>query len=168
MTAAMLIRLTKGRDKRDSLTCRQPDGTSTWAPCPGPAQHDLVHYAVETILGLNDSFYALISRGYDIGDFSIPAAAQALQLPLEARQTEFVVGLFQSELASGVEYDDFVGEVRNACVVAKTPPPDYMKTADVPHVRSEIQKLLRSWEGTRPGGFVELTFPASSPTAPAE
>ena len=84
MSNELLIRITKGKGKPDTLTCRRPNGSSTWARCPGPAQHDLIHYAVETVLGLKHSFYSLVAQGYDIADFEVPGARKALNLPDEA------------------------------------------------------------------------------------
>lgn len=159
MSNHLLIRLTKGNGKPDTLTCRRPDGSVTWARCPGPAQHDLVHYAVESVLGLTSSFFSLIAEGHDLRDFEVPGAAKALQLPAEASQTEFVVGLFQTELASGVPFDDFSGELRNACVAKGVAPPEFIRPNDVSRIRSAIHRLLERWAHTEPGGHIELTFP---------
>ncbi len=160
MANELRIRLTRGKaGKPDTLTCTRPDGSTTWGRCPGPGLHDLLHFVVETELALENSFYALVGRGYDISDFAVQGAAKALDLPQEAGQTEFVVGLLQTEIASGVPFDDFVAEVRNACVVANTPPPDFFSSQDVPRIRAAAKALLARWSNTGPGEYLEFRFP---------
>ena len=161
MSSELHVRVTKGKGKPDTLTCRRPDGSTTWARCPGPGLHDLIHYVVETELGLENSFYSLVARGHDISDFNVPGASKALNLPDEAGQTEFIVGLLQTELASGARFDDFVVEVRNACSVAGAPPPESITPSDVERIRTVMHQLLDDWANTTPGGFMGLIFPVS-------
>ena len=73
----LLIRMKKHPDGRASLTCVRADGTSTWQTPKAAqghffAQHDLTHYAVETILGCRQGFYGLLADGWNITDFGVP------------------------------------------------------------------------------------------------
>lgn len=159
MVNQLLIRVTKGKPgKPDTLTCRRPDGSTTWGRCPGPGLHDLIHYAVESVLSLQHSFYGLVAAGHAISDFATPGAAKAVDLPLEAGQTEFVVGLLQTELAMGAPFDDLVQEVRSTCAAAKTEPPGYLRHEQVPDIRAAVRRLQAQWATTRPGEFMEMTL----------
>ena len=69
----MIIRLSKGNNKQDTLTCVRTDGSTTWTHLhPNMFQHDLMHYAVESILGLQNSFFGQVANGIDISDFNKP------------------------------------------------------------------------------------------------
>jgi hypothetical protein len=88
----MLIRL-KRSGRTPVLTCIRPDGSYTYGKMPYGEffpRHDLMHYAVETTLGLRESFYGLVAAGWSITDFNLPGVAR--MLPSEAGQTEFIVG----------------------------------------------------------------------------
>ena len=57
MPHALLVRIKKSADGHTALTCIRPDGTSTWQRQEGAVarffpRHDLTHFAVESVLGL--------------------------------------------------------------------------------------------------------------------
>ena len=86
------------RTKEDQLVLRMTrnDGSVTWSKIhKGLEAHDVAHYAVESVLGLKNSFFGLIAKGASIQDFDdkdkIPL------LPIEALQTEHLVNLLQVE-----------------------------------------------------------------------
>ena len=161
----MRVRLTKGKGaKQDTLSCFRPDGTSTWSRFI--AQHDLVHYVVETELGLQQSFYGLVSRGMNISDFNVPGAAKALNLPLESGHTEFIVGMLQMEFAGGEEFPDFNEQVALACRTNGATPPDPIPENTLRRIRSEVRRLLSEWTTIKPGGYIELPFPREDDARP--
>lgn len=87
----MLIRFSNS-NRGGVLTCVRANGRSTWMVLKQTAffrRHDLLHYAVETTMGLRDSFYGLVAAGWNLEDFSKPGVAE--RLPAEAIQTEYVV-----------------------------------------------------------------------------
>lgn len=60
----MKIRFIKGKDKPNTLACIRADGSVTWSSLGRiPIHHDLTHYAVETTLGLKNSFFGLLAKG---------------------------------------------------------------------------------------------------------
>lgn len=156
----MIIRLTKGSGKPDTITCLRADRTTTWSRLhPGVgAQHDIVHYAVETTLGLKNSFYGLVARGIGIEDFNVRAAAQALNLPPEAGQTEFIVGLLQTEMSDGTDCKDFDDQMRIACTSKGTDPPAPIPPLMLNRIRTKIVALLRQWQALKPGEHLDLEF----------
>ncbi len=156
--ATMTVRLTKGGGpKEDTLSCFRPDGTCTWSRFI--AQHDLVHYVVETELNLQNSFYALVFRGMNISDFNVPGATKALDLPPEAGLTEFVVGMLQMELAGGEEFPDFNDQVAIACRGRGAEPPDPIPPDKLARIRDRVRRLLGEWSTVEQGGFLEFPFP---------
>ncbi len=95
----MIIRFKKSPpNKPHALSCIRSDGSTTWTRLRVPVQHDLIHYVVETTLGLRDSFYGLLARGVNITDFEKPKAERTFDLTDEAVHTEYIVSLFQMEL----------------------------------------------------------------------
>lgn len=112
----MIIRFKKSRSNEPhALSCIRSDGSTTWTRLRLPVQHDLIHYAVETTLGLRDSFYGLVAGGVDITDFEKPKAEQKFDLTVEAVHTEYMVGLFQMELTNGEPYEDFNAQLWAMC-----------------------------------------------------
>jgi hypothetical protein len=104
-----------GRLPRDlGLRCIRQDGSVTWQKQPTHAAyfalHDLTHYAVETALGYKRGFFGLIAEGWEVDDTTGKGARGAL--PAEAVEVERIVGLFDSERASGAlwtaeEFNEF-------------------------------------------------------------
>lgn len=79
----MRVHIKKGRDGRPTLTCIRADGSRTWSRVhPFFPLHDLTHYAVESVLGLNQ-----------------PATHAPPRAPLEAADLAAVRAL-RSELAA--------------------------------------------------------------------
>jgi hypothetical protein len=86
------INLKKISPERSSLHCRRPDGTETWSRVhPFYPAHDLTHYSVETVLGLQQGFFGLIASGWELPDFI--AKSVAARLPTEAFWAECAVGV---------------------------------------------------------------------------
>ena len=89
MTSIFLrIRITKGKDGRNVLTCIRPDNSSTWAKVSDYfPTHDLAHYVIETELKIPHAFYSLVLDGWDISDFAVKGASKTIppQGNLEAR-----------------------------------------------------------------------------------
>jgi hypothetical protein len=154
----MLIRFHKGRDV-DVLTCIRPDGSTTWnrlGPRSLPIAHDLMHYAVETTLGLRNAFFGLVAAGWDITTFAERGAAR--RLPPEAVQVEFLVGQLQSELL-GPQSDEaiFLATLRqsftNAGVAMLEVTPGQLH-----RIRAHVRGLLDRWHALPVGESIELGF----------
>jgi hypothetical protein len=100
----MELRILKKADGGGALTCTRHDGSVTWQSQHRHAEffapHDLTHYAVETVLQLDDAFYGLVSRGWEIDDFGPPWPRGPI--PSRALFAELLVGLLDAERASGV------------------------------------------------------------------
>ena len=154
----MLIRIKKGRDGADTLSCTRPDGSVTWQRVHEffPL-HDLCHVAVETTLGLEDAFFGLVAQGWDLEDFSAPKATRK-PYPQWTVPFEDVVMFFQSEYRKDVETP--VDEI-NALFAALTHP--WTITAEqAQEIRLLVRELSRQWEAISPGDSLEVPFPYTS------
>src|SRR5437868_1711781 len=97
----MIIRFSK-RQGTVVLTCVRRDGSTTYSKSAHGeffALHDLMHFAVESILDCRDSFFGLIAQGWGIPLFN--ESGTAARLPAQAIQTELIVGQLQQEAAFG-------------------------------------------------------------------
>ena len=159
----MLIRFTRLTNERHRLEFVRDDGTSEARELETRSAllHDLVHYAVETTLGLRQSFFALVASGVDITAFAVPKEKRTFQIPVEAVQTEHIVGHLQVEMADGALIEDFNGSLAAACLVLgqAAPPPIPAETLD--RLRAQVRDLWRRWQEIPPGGTLELEFPAA-------
>lgn len=170
----LTIQLTHRPGKLPLLICTRADGTQTLAEITvdGPAssnpvpEHDITHYAVETTLNLRNSFYSLLARGHDIRDFTVPGAAQALDIPPEASWTEFVVGLLQTERRSGkrssaamfrAQLNDMLCHARDP--IPKTDRPAPPTDTQLHAIRATVAELLKRWRALGPNESLTLEFP---------
>ena len=69
--------------------------------------HDLTHYVVETQLGLQEAFFGLLARGWDITDFENKQKIRSADIPMEGIRAEILVGLLLTERNDGQEMNDF-------------------------------------------------------------
>ncbi len=155
----MIIRLSKGDIKRDTLTCIRSDESTTWTHLhPNMFQHDLMHYAVETTLGLQESFFGQVASGIDINEFNKPAKQRGTEIPVEAIQTEYIVGLLQVELSDGAALEDFNDQLQKSLATKNIPIPEQLTNSALDKIRTKFKQLLRQWEALQPGDYLELLY----------
>lgn len=157
----MLIRVHKGKHGRNTLVCQRDDGSSTIARLNLPPEHDLVHYAVETVLRRTGSFYALVAGGVDVADFARKAPDRGFDIPAEAVQTEHVVALLQLRRFGAAEADEFNATVARMCASTGLPPPPPIGPEDLDRIQEEIDRLLGAWHRLPEGQGLELPGPAA-------
>src|SRR5262245_18035 len=116
--APMKVQIKKGRGGPHTLACVRSDGTRTWSRLhPFFPEHDLTHYAVESVLAFNEAFFGLIASGWDIEDFNRPSTAE--RIPAQALLAEQIVGLFDVERGQGArlstqDFNTLLAEKGNA------------------------------------------------------
>ena len=156
----MLIRITKGRDGPNTLTCIRADGTSTWAKVQDyfPV-HDITHFVVETTLAIPNAFYSLVRDGWDIGEFAMKGAGK--RVPAEANLVEAIVGRLQRDLMPGADFtaESFNEEVVGVLEGIGNPARRPISDSDLAELRAELRKLLASWKALGPGESLDLVFP---------
>jgi hypothetical protein len=145
------IVISKKADGTGILRCVRQNGSVTWQKETKHAAyfalHDLTHFAVETTLGYRSGFFGLIAEGWDVEDTSGKGARGSL--PLEAIEVERMVGLFDSERASGMlwsleDFNQFA--------------PRALTDAEIQSVRRLRAALFHQWLAIAPGDSLELQF----------
>jgi hypothetical protein len=159
----------KKTKKGPVLTCTRRDGSTTYSISRHAdffAYHDLMHFAVETTLGLRNSFYALVAAGRQIPGFNVPGASQALELPVEAGQTEFIVGKLDRagrELGyaaiARLDPGEVNREIEQSCRNAVCEPPRPLTTSDLGAVAEFMETHAARWQALADGGALALEFP---------
>ena len=153
------IRITKGRDGANTLTCTRDDGTSTWAKVHDyfPV-HDMAHYVVETVLRVPGAFYSLVLDGWDISDFEVKGAGK--QLPFEANLVEALVGRLQRDLLPGVDFTaaTFNEEVDAVMEGIGNPARRPVTPDELDAIRSGLKELLARWKVLAPGESLGMIF----------
>ena len=145
------IEIVKQADGTGVLRCTRSDGSITWQKQAKHAAyfalHDLTHYAVETTPGCRQGFFGLIASGWEVEDTTGKGTRGAV--PSEAGEVEQIVGLFQSEQASGTLWtaEEFNG-------FAARP----LTTKQIEAVREIRGTLFAKWFATKPGEKLELSF----------
>jgi len=154
----MRIQLKKGRDGPSTLVCIREDGSRTWAKeHPFFPLHDLTHCAVESVLGLEEAFFGLIARGWEIDDFAKPGASASL--PHDALLAEHLVGVLDRERALPQTLS--AAEV-NEAVAASLPHESFQPITDaqLDAARALWLDLAARWRGLPQGATLEIPFPA--------
>ena len=149
------LEILKQPDGTGVLRCKRGDGSVTWQKqikhAGHFALHDLTHYAVETSFGYRQGFFGLIAAGWDIEDTAGKGARSPL--PPEAAEVEQIVGLFDSERASGVLW---------TCDEFQQYAPCPFTQAEIESVRTLRGALFQQWRATPPGAKLELIFALAS------
>jgi hypothetical protein len=161
MTMILTIQITKRADGAGVLRCLRQDASVTWQKQSDRhaaffALHDLTHFAVESALGFHRGFYGLIAAGWEIEDTTGKGGRGAL--PAEAVEVEHIVGLFDTERASGTllgvaEFNEYAA--RDAAARGR-PAPRPLTQDDLARVRALRSKLFSEWHSLAPGEMLEL------------
>ena len=117
--------------------------------------HDLLHFAVETEAGLEESFYGKLASGRTLAD--LKADAMEMQAG-EAAVTERAVGALTGALQSDASADQVVAAFQRLEAAMGGPPPAWFDAAFVERVRERMRRLTGEWKATPFGETMVLTF----------
>jgi len=157
----MRVEIVKRADGGGVLRCTRADGSVTWQKqgrhAAHFALHDLTHFAVESTLGFRQAFFGLIAAGWEIEDTSGKGTRGSL--PPEAIEAERIVGLLDSERASGAimtaeemrDYYQVHGEPLRA-----------LSDQDLQRIRTRRSELFAEWRAVPAGEAIELQFPMNA------
>lgn len=153
----MQICFLKGVNKPHTLRCVRKDGSQTYTQLPGDfrPQHDLAHFAVESVLGFKNSFFGLVSQGHDMEELA--ETRDRSWIPGEAQLTEVIVMTLQHERAGTVAPEDFVRMLAESCRGLNLSPP-VLSEGVLEAMRREFGELVGRWNGLAPGETLELVF----------
>ncbi len=156
----MEITFKKGNTK-DTITCKRPDGTSTWMAAETfMVTHDLTHYVVEINLNIHQGFYGLLAQGIDITDFEKKQKISPASIPADGIRMEILVGLFLTERNDGRQLVDFNAAYRESCQKF------HLATESLPEpllqsMRRQIGEIIIKWHNLPVGNCLVFNFPAS-------
>jgi hypothetical protein len=159
VAARLRVLISRPGPGRSVLRCIRADGSDTWQKQEKHAEffvaHDLTHFAVESILGLASGFFGLLAAGWSIEDTTGKGARGAL--PAEAHAAEVLVGLLDSERASGTLW---TAEEFNEALRLKLGDEALTLSGDqLLAIRRRRAELQRRWAETAEGATMELQFP---------
>lgn len=147
----MKIEIVKQPEGTGVLRCTRADGSVTWQKQTRHAAHfalhDLTHYSVETALKYQQGFFGLIAQGWDVEDTT--GKGKRGELPSEGLEVERIVGLFDSERASGTLWT--VEEFNENA-------PRRLTEEEIHAVRKLRGDLFQRWFAVAPGEKLELEF----------
>jgi hypothetical protein len=165
----MVLRWKKVRDGV-VLTCLRQDGSvETQRTAHGGffALHDLMHYAVESVLGIDLAFYGLLRSGWSFATFSDHTDPRYAAMPREAVWVEHLVGilsrsqreecredpellvLFTDEINEGLRR-----ETKEVAVSTRVLTP-----GEVRSICARFSQLAGAWASVPLGEHLELEFP---------
>lgn len=159
----LLVRLKKGRDGPDALSCTRSDGTSAWRRIPrGLALHDLAHFAVETELALAHGFFGLVASGWSFEE--LVAAHERARLPEQAIWVELLVSRFSLEALDDTPSDAraFHSELVRCAAPLELVVPRELTEDELSRVRAALRALAARWQALAPGETLELRFGSTS------
>ncbi|MCB9845501.1 MAG: hypothetical protein H6811_05915 [Phycisphaeraceae bacterium] len=128
------------------------------------ALHDLMHYAVETTLGLSRAFWGLMAEGWSFETFEDKADPRYQALPEEALLAEHLVDLLSREFGPGAWRDANLltawAQDVNAEIATRMPGvARRFAAAELVTIMTAFEGLGARWAEIPEGEHLELTFP---------
>lgn len=147
----MELTFTKRAGKFDELCIRRGDAAPETIACPkqGILPHDMIHYAVESVLG-HRGFLSLVQAG-QAADFGTNGGDSEAAI-------ERLVETFQAEMWGGrVPADDLIATYAHACE-ARGHGVAAITRADVDAIRRTLESLTAQWAAVPTNGTLTLRF----------
>lgn len=157
-----------GNEERVAVT--RDDGSTAQfrVPRKGPVSHDIVHYCVESVLGMESGFWGRVARGEDpaaiaaIAKAGGHASASRAAVPdgalVELLQAERLVECFEAETWSGGADDEGLIAMAEAGWAASHVPALPLSSADLAAVRAKLESLGKVWLALPQGHAVALEW----------
>ena len=154
----LTIELKKGKDGPSSMACIRTDGTRTWARLhPFFPTHDLTHCAVESVLGMTEAFFGLISSGWAIDDFAQPGTSR--RLPVQALWAEHLVGLLEHRIANEAKSLNIAWQSVLVASSSSLPPP--LTDEALSRIVRIREQLGVVWQYLLLGETLRIAFPVT-------
>jgi hypothetical protein len=147
----MRLTFTKRGGKYDDLVIERSGRAAETIQCPkqGIIPHDMVHYAVESVLA-HRGFLGLVAGG--------EAAVFETQGGDSEEAIERLVETFQAEMWGGrVPADELLATYQITCE-ARGHPAAPVSAGDVEGVRAKLDELTREWSAVPVNGSMTLEF----------
>jgi hypothetical protein len=148
--------------KSDTLRFVRADGSASEIDMPrqGVLAHDLVHYVVESGLGLGDGFLSLVAAGADARFvMALTHDVGRAQVERGAVQAEAIVEALQTQLWSGAfDVEAFAYGVRMAAEARGIEPPGLPGPERCAALFEHARRLHAHWVALAPFGQMALVF----------
>ena len=157
--------LSRGKSyKKSTMHITRDDGSKDWTYLhPGLLDHDIAHYAVESVLKMDNGFFGIINKGAAIADFEKPKEDKGPlvhpeTMHIEAQQSEYIVNQLQIELYSSGKMDDFLEVLRNTLDVNGFPFPEQLNDQSLKEIRAMYYKHALEFLSMPEGSTLNLSF----------
>ena len=165
----MRIEFRKAKKGKDVLYCEREDGSSTWAELlEGSGNprvvvpHDLVHYVVETVLGLDNAFFGFIERGLDLQASLCPDEKRAMRSEPDVLRAEAAVAALHADFVDGPFDDELrANKLTDACAGWRVASFEINRD-DWDAMRAKLEELGAAWVALPRGERLALVFSARS------
>jgi len=156
----MQLQFVKVNPKEYQLICTREDGRTTviLLEMSGYLKHDLMHYVVEKLANLQNSFFGSIASGTNL-DQVTPQAMKGSSYIFdnEARVTEVVVAILQGQ-NNEADFSDILKSIKDYLIVQDLLVPDFLSEDFCRQAVATHQDLMRRWNNLRIGSKLELVF----------
>jgi hypothetical protein len=165
----MRIEFRKAKIGKVVLYCEREDGSSTWAELlEGSGNprvvvpHDLVHYVVETVLGLDNAFFGFIERGLDLHASLCPEEKRAMRSEPAVLRAEAAVATLHADFSDGPFDDEMrAAKLKDACAGWRVAPFEISRE-EWDSMRAKLEELGAAWVALPRGQQLELVFTTRS------
>jgi hypothetical protein len=120
-------------------------------------RHDLLHFALETEAGLEESFFGLLAKGATMAALA-GKGMEAFAPGAEIGMTERIVGPMSGVAYGNVEIPAFLDSVRSFLAAQGERPPEWLTPDLVARVKERYRRLFGQWKATAFGDTMELKF----------
>jgi len=160
----LIVQIKKTRTGLSTLTVERPDGTKTYSKLNlGFEIHDIAHYVVEKQLRLQNSFYGMLSQGYQIEDFQLPKknrpeALQPKNIPREALATEHLVNLLTIDFMSDESQMNILESLSNILKENNLPLPHELNVEKLTSIKKELADWMLKWNALESGKILKMNL----------
>jgi hypothetical protein len=148
--------------KKSTLRITRSDGSKDWGYIhPGLQDHDIAHYAVETVLGMKNGFYGIIDQGASIADFELPKNQKGPlvhpdTMHLEAIHSEYLVNQLQTEIWSSGLMEDFLDIFKKTLADKNIPYPKHLNAKSLEEIRKVYHHHALAFHAMKEGEVLRL------------
>ncbi len=147
----MQLSFTKGTGKLDRLIITRADGSQEQVDCPkqGMIPHDMVHFAVESVLH-GRGFLAAVQKGAGLGfTDGVSDQAEAIERLVETMQADCW------SMGGRTDVEELLGLYELACT-ARDHATLAVSPADIADIRARMAQLADQWRDIPVGGTLSL------------
>jgi hypothetical protein len=155
----MQLQIKKNTVKQHLIKYIRDDGSHTWMYADDYfVQHDLSHFAIESVLKYSNAFMGMLNAGMNIKDFENREKRKELGISKEAAYAESMANLFLMEISEG-DVEPF-NKVSQSVFTTSFPQFDPPELSDIEknNIRLYLKQLLNLWQNLPAGDEILLTI----------